>query len=102
MRVQVLRVLALVLLVAAPVAASERYALIVTGANGEASYADQYGQWRQSTVTALLEKLGFDEANVLTLFDGGDANHASTAAGVRRSIDTLRAKMRPDDVLWCC
>ena len=44
----------MVLLVAAPVTASERYALIVSGANGDASYADQYGQWRQSTVTALL------------------------------------------------
>jgi hypothetical protein len=99
LRVRVLRVLTLVLLVAAPAAASERYALIVSGANGEASYADQYGQWRQSTVTALLEKLAFDESNVMTLFDGGDANHTSTAAGVRRAIDTLRAKMRADDVL---
>jgi hypothetical protein len=99
LRVQVLRVLTLVLLVAAPAAASERYALIVSGANGEASYADQYGQWRQSTVTALLEKLAFNESNVMTLFDGGDANHTSTAAGVRRAIDTLRAKMRADDVL---
>jgi hypothetical protein len=88
-----------VLLVAAPAAASERYALIVSGANGEASYADQYGQWRQSTVTALLERLAFDEANVITLFDGGDANHTSTAAGVRRALDSLRAKMRADDVL---
>jgi hypothetical protein len=99
LRVRVLRVLTLVLLVAAPVAASERYALIVSGANGEASYADQYGQWRQATVTALLEKLAFNESNVMTLFDGGDANHTSTAAGVRRAIDTLRAKMRADDVL---
>jgi hypothetical protein len=99
LRVRMLRVLTLVLLVAAPAAASERYALIVSGANGEASYADQYGQWRQATVTALLEKLAFNESNVMTLFDGGDANHTSTAAGVRRAIDTLRAKMRADDVL---
>jgi hypothetical protein len=88
------------LLIASPVAASERYALIVSGANGEASYADQYGQWRQSTVTALLEKLGFDDSKVLTLFDGAEANRASTAAGVRRSIDAIRAKMQPDDLLF--
>jgi len=87
------------LLVAVPVAASERYALIVSGANGEASYAEQYGQWRQSAVTALLEKLAFDDSKILTLFDGGDAGHASTAAGVRRAIDAVRAKMRADDVL---
>ena len=88
------------LLVAAPVAAAERFALIVSGANGEASYSEQYGQWRQSTVTALLEKLGFDDAQILTLFDGGDANHAATAAGVRRSLDAIRAKMRADDLLF--
>ena len=90
----------MVLLMATPLAAAERYALIVSGANGEASYADQYGQWRQQTATALLEKLGFDEAKILTLFDGGDANHTSTAAGVRRSLDAIRAKMRPDDLLF--
>lgn len=88
-----------VLLVPAPVWAAERFALIVTGASGEDSYAEPYGQWRQSMVTTLLEKLAFDEANILTLFDGGDAKHISNAAGVRRCIDTLRAKMRPDDVL---
>lgn len=93
------RVLA-VLLIAAPVAAGERYALIVSGANGEASYAEQYGQWRQSTVTALLEKLGFDDSKILTLFDGGDPNHAATAAGVRRSVEVFRAKMHPDDLLF--
>ena len=97
--VLVLRVLA-VLLVAVPAAASERYALIVSGANGEASYSEQYGQWRQSTVTALLEKLGFDDAKILTLFDGGDANHAATAAGLRRSLAAIRARMRPDDLLF--
>ena len=42
----------LVLGLSAPLAAAERYALIISGANGEASYAEQYGQWRQATVTA--------------------------------------------------
>ena len=88
------------LLLAAPVAASERYALIVSGANGEASYAEQYGQWRQRTVTALLEKLAFDDAKILALFDGGDEAHAATAAGVRRSLHAIRATMRAGDVLF--
>lgn len=89
-----------VLLFAAPVSASERYALIVSGANGEASYADQYAQWRQQTVTALLEKLAFDDAKILTLSDGGDAAHEATAAGVRRSLESLRGQMRADDLLF--
>jgi hypothetical protein len=99
---KVLRVLAvlMVLLFAAPVSAAERYALIISGANGEASYADQYAQWRQQTVTALLEKLAFDDAKVLTLFDGGDDAHSATAAGVRRSLESIRAQMRPDDLLF--
>jgi hypothetical protein len=89
-----------VLLCAAPADAAERYALIVSGANGEASYAEQYGQWRQATVTALLEKLGFDQGKILTLFDGGDANHAATAAGVRRALDAIRTRMRAEDLLF--
>jgi hypothetical protein len=100
LRVLVPAVLVLVLLVAAPVAAAERYALIISGAHGEASYAEQYGQWRQSTVTALLEKLGFGDANILTLFDSSDPNHAATAIGVRKSLETIRTKMRPDDLLF--
>lgn len=94
----VLRVLT-VLLVAAPVVAAERYALIITGAHGEASYEDQYAKWRQTAVTAMLEKLAFGDANILTLFEGGDAAHAATAAGVRRSLDAIRAKMSAPDVL---
>jgi hypothetical protein len=90
----------MVLHVAAPVAASERYALIVSGADGEPSYSEQYGQWRQRTVRALLEKLAFDDSKILVLFDGGDSSHVSTAVNVRRSIAAIRAKMRPDDLLF--
>ena len=79
--------------------AAERYALIVTGAHGEPVYAEQYAQWRQSALTALLEKLAFDDSRILTLFDGGDAAHNATADGVRRALATLRAKLTPDDVL---
>lgn len=99
---KLLRVLAVlgVLLVAAPAAASDRYALIVTGAVGEPSYAEQYAQWRQTAVTTLLEKLAFDEGKIVTLFDGGDAAHDATAVGVRRALATLRTRLRPDDVLF--
>jgi hypothetical protein len=79
--------------------AADRYALIVTGANGEDVYAGQYGTWRQAASVALIEKLGFDAAHIVSLFDGGDAEHASTAAGVGKSLDALRARMKSDDVL---
>jgi hypothetical protein len=89
-----------VVLAAGPAIAGERYALVISGAHGEDSYAEQYARWRQQTVTALLEKLAFDESAVLTLFDGGDEVHAATAAGVRRSIDALRGRMHADDLLF--
>jgi len=33
------------------------------------------------------------------LSDGGDADHAATAAGVRKTLDSLRARMKAEDVL---
>jgi hypothetical protein len=98
----VLKVLVLVLMVlTVPVrtAASERYALIVTGALGEPAYGEQYAQWRQQAVTALLEKLAVDERKVFTLLDGGDETHAATAANVRKVLGALRSSITTDDVL---
>ena len=98
LRVLVLMVLS-VLMVPVRAAASERYALIITGALGEPTYAEQYAQWRQQAVTALLEKLAVDERKVFTLLDGGDETHAATAANVRRVLGTLQSSVNADDVL---
>ena len=95
----VLGVLAAPWLLAVPAAASERYALIVTGAHGEPTYADQYAQWRQAAVTALIEKLAFDESKIATLFEGGDAAHAATGESVKQSLGALRTRMSADDIL---
>jgi hypothetical protein len=97
---RVLAVFAVMLTLQAPADAAERYALIVTGAHGEPVYAEQYAQWRQTAVTALLEKLGFDDAHILTLFEGGDAAHAATADGVRRTLAGLRGRIQADDILF--
>ena len=94
-----LAVLAVLATCAAPVAAADRYALVVTGANGEESYAPQYAEWRQTASVALIEKLGFDATHIVTLSDGSDAGHVSTAAGVRAALDALRARMTAEDVL---
>jgi hypothetical protein len=94
-----MRTLILLFLVAAPVSAADRYALIVTGATGEPSYAEQYARWRESAASTLVEKLAFDPAHVVSLFEGGDGDHASTAAGVRRALDTFRARLAADDLL---
>jgi len=54
-----------ILVSVAAASASDRYALIVSGANGEATYAEQYGQWRQAASLALMEKLGFEGGHIL-------------------------------------
>ena len=84
---------------AAPAAAADRYALIVTGASGDATYANQYTRWRQSAETALVEKLAFDRSHVISLFEGADGEHSSNATSVRHALETLRAKLTPDDLL---
>jgi chorismate mutase len=87
------------LLGASQTIAAERYALIVSGANGDASYADQYATWRQSLVSALRDHLKVGEQHLDTLFDGGEGSHAATAAGVRNAVDGLRARLHADDLL---
>ena len=101
LKVLVLMVLVVLSVLMVPVraAASERYALIITGALGEPAYGEQYAQWRQQAVTALLEKLAVDERKVFTLLDGGDETHAATAANVRRVLGTLHSSLNADDVL---
>ena len=101
LKVLVLMVLVVLSVLMVPVraAASERYALIITGALGEPAYGEQYAQWRQQAVTALLEKLAVDERKVFTLLDGGDETHAATAANVRRVLGTLHSSVNADDVL---
>ena len=101
LKVLVLPVLMVLVVLMVPVRAdaSERYALIITGALGEPTYAEQYAQWRQQAVTALLEKLAVDERKVFTLLDGGDETHSATAANVRRVLGTLRSSVTADDVL---
>jgi hypothetical protein len=98
--VLVLQVLTALVVPCSRAAAGDRYALIVTGANGEDSYGPQYGQWRQAASVALIEKLGFEPTHVMALFDGGDSAHAATAVNVRATIDALRAKLTRDDVLF--
>ena len=99
LRVLVLKVLMVLMVLCGSAAAGDRYALIVTGANGEESYGPQYAEWRQAASVALIEKLGFDATHILALFDGGDAEHTSTAAVVRKSLGAFRARMTSDDVL---
>jgi hypothetical protein len=92
---------AVVLVVMAlPAAAADRYALIVSGANGDDAYGAQYEKWRQALTTALRETFGFEPSHIVELFDGADDAHAATAHGVRRELQALSGRMASDDVLF--
>jgi len=97
---RVLGVLGVLGVLPASAQAGERYALIVTGAHGEASYADQYAQWRQAAVTALIEKLAFGEDKIVTLFEGGDAAHDASAANVRKTLTAFQGRVTADDLVF--
>ncbi len=97
-----LAVLSAALLLGARVAFAQvpqRYAVVVSGANGEVSYAEEYAQWRDALVTALKDKFAFDSSSIDVLYDGGDEAHASTATAVRAAIERLRPKLHADDLL---
>jgi hypothetical protein len=79
--------------------AQARYAVIVAGASGGPSYAQQYRTWTNALLQVLIERLGFDPDHVTTLGDPTDGATAATAANVRRLIGERRAELRPDD-LW--
>ena len=95
------RLITVALLVCAavrPAAAADRYAVIISGANGEPQYAEQYATWRQSLVQTLVTTMTIDPSRVSVLFDGADPAHAANAANVRRVFAALRTRMRADDV----
>jgi hypothetical protein len=90
--------LLVVLIVAAPVAAEERYALIVSGATGGTDYQQQYTQWTQMLSQTLVDRMKFDPARILVLGESGDAASSPTAANVRKAIGATSRRMRAGDL----
>ena len=94
--------LALTFVVAVPSAAraQERYAVIVSGATGAPSYAQQYTAWTRTLTMALVERLKFDPERIVSLSESPDPAQAATAANVRRAFATLRGQAKADDILF--
>jgi hypothetical protein len=89
-----------VLLVAVPVGARERYALIVSGASGGPPYAERYSRWAGDLTRVLRDRLKFVPANVVVLQEAGEGDSESTAANVRRAMATFRSRLTSDDLLF--
>jgi hypothetical protein len=93
-------VLAIALFAALPVAAGERYALVVSGASGGPQYARQYDSWRASFVNTLRDSWNYPDDHVFVLAEKeSDGVALSTRENVRRVLGDLRAKATKDDVV---
>ena len=91
----------LAVLFTAPAAvAQQRYALIVSGASGAQSYADQYARWTADLKSVLIDRMKLDPSNVAVLREDGGGGESATAGNVRRAIGSVRQRMRRDDLLF--
>ena len=90
----------LVDLAAGSASASERYALVVTGASGGPQYAQQYDAWRTSFVNILRDTWNYPDDHVFVLAETeSDGVAQSTRENVRRALADIRAKATKDDVV---
>ncbi len=90
---------AAVLLAAVPAFAEGRYALVVSGAAGEPSYAEQYARWTEALSKVLVEQMKLAPPDVRVLSESGRDKTAATAENVRAAINALRQSMTREDLL---
>ena len=90
-----------VLFVASPAAAEERWAIVLSGASGGPKYAEQMKQWREALSSALADRYGFSKDKIKILVDETDkTSEQGTAVNVRRIMGDARKQMNADDVLF--
>lgn len=82
----------LALALAAPCAAGDNYALVVSGASGGEAYAKKYDEWRRALVTSL-KSFGYQDDHVLTFSE-------ASRQQVEQAIRNVRTRMTTDDVLF--
>jgi hypothetical protein len=87
------------LLIAAPAAAAERYALVISGVSGGEKYAAQQKKWREEIATFLTTGLAVSDANLVVLDEEHDASSTPTAANIRRVLGDLRRRITDSDTL---
>ncbi len=95
-------VLTAVLAVCLPVSGQTeaRWALIVSGASGGEKYAEQMQQWRQTLQSALVDRYGFDAANVKVLVDeAAEGGTVGSAANVKTALSEIRKAAGKDDLV---
>jgi hypothetical protein len=84
-----------------PVAAADRYAVVISGASAGSGYAVKYDLWRTSFVIALKEKFGFPDDHVFVLAEADAPNVTrSTRANVQRVFAGLKTLVTGGDVVF--
>jgi hypothetical protein len=79
-----------------------KYAVIISGASGEAAYAKQFQQWTTALQAALLGRFGFarDRVKLLTERPADSSAVPATADEVKKLFASLRTELNPDSVLF--
>jgi hypothetical protein len=86
---------------ARPAPDPNKYAVILSGASGEAEFAKRFKGWTAALRRALVERHGFDEARITVLSESPeDRALRVTAEEVRRAFHTLRASAGPDSTVF--
>jgi len=92
--------LAALLVTAAPSAAGDYYALVVTGASGGEAYARKYDAWRSAFVETLRDKFAYPDDHIVALAEQETPAAArSTRANVQRVLADFRRRLGKDDQL---
>lgn len=80
--------------------ASERYALIVTGATGSPEDATKYQSWRNSLIAVLRDRFGYPGDHIVVLAEEENRGTGKpTRENVRAALADLQRRSRPDDVV---
>lgn len=88
-------------MLAAPVAAETRWAVIVSGASGGEKYAEQMATWRADLRSALIDRYGFKPEHVKILVDeAATSGERANTANVKSVFSEIKkAGSREDFVL---
>jgi hypothetical protein len=93
-------VAAAVLSLAAPAAAGDYYALVITGASGGEVYARKYDAWRTAFVETLREKFGYPDDRIVVMAEQETPTVArATRANVQNRLGDFRKRLTKDDQL---
>jgi hypothetical protein len=85
-----------------PAADRNKYAVIISGASGEAAYAKQFAKWTVDLRTALVRRFGFaeDQVKLLTETPADSTAVPAKAEEVKRIFGSLRTELKSETLLF--